>query len=216
MFESRGIYYKEITGGLSACGLSEDWDREVLSLEETINGVPVIQISAYAFANVSSLIKVLIPHSIQKIGPFAFADCCNLTRIMFHRSKNSSPVIISEQAFRNCVSLKQVRGSALLRLNDGYEFLGCKSMKQTPAGICGEIKKGAFQDCSSLELLNFHYVTKIDDDAFDKNNHIAAVYVGRDFECSETFLESIKNARIICYKESKFVDLVYDGYHIVV
>ena len=157
------------------------------------------------------------PHTSVSPDKMTLQYICSeqLGRIVFHRNKNSSPVIISEQAFRNCVSLKQVRGSALLRLNEGYEFLGCKSMKQTPAGICGEIKKGAFQDCSSLELLNFHYVTKIDDDAFDKNNHIAAVYVGRDFECSETFLESIKNARIICYKESKFVDLVYNGYHVV-
>ena len=84
-----------------------------------------------------------------------------------------------------------------------------------PTCICGKINRGVFKECSKLRTLFFHYVTEVDDDAFDDKNMVETVVVMNDFKCSEKFWNLVEHAKIMCRQNSQFADLSYDGYQIV-
>lgn len=78
--------------------------------------------------------KIQLPNSsydfkVYRIGNHAFANCENLTSIVF----NKDLTIIEEKAFLNCLSLNSI------------------TFNQTFSTIC----KNAFQDCKSLETVSF-------------------------------------------------------------
>ena len=60
-------------------GIGSATDPHV-SIPSDYEGLPVTQIGANAFKNVSSLVSVSLPDTIVEIGNYAFAGCNNLTR----------------------------------------------------------------------------------------------------------------------------------------
>src|SRR6266446_4190095 len=77
----------------------------VVTIPDTINGLPVTSIGDLAFYgafyNNSSLASVTIPDSVTSIGLYAFTDCLSLTNVVIP----ASIVSIGGYAFYLCTSL---------------------------------------------------------------------------------------------------------------
>lgn len=74
------IEYVELENGLVLTaykGLNE----QVL-LPDVINGVPIIEIGPYAFANRPDITEIRIPFGVREIGKYAFYRCRNLRKLI--------------------------------------------------------------------------------------------------------------------------------------
>lgn len=103
-------------------------DMASVSLPERYRFVPVVRISRRAFAELNSLLEVVIPPSITCIEDHAFARCRNLRQVRFIGP--ASPKL-GLNVFQGCDSLRRVD------LPDGIEEIG-----------------DAFYDCSSLQEIH--------------------------------------------------------------
>lgn len=215
MFEVSGVYYEKNGNTLTVCGPCENWDKDELILTDEINGIPITEIRAYAFQNVSGLKKVYIPRLVNKIGTKAFNNCLALETVVCYREKDSQSIQLGYQAFQNCEKLKHIKGGARLELVGDFVFYGCKSLENMPTCICGKIRAGTFMNCPNMRSLFMNYVTEVDDTAIDGNHGVQNMFVLKDFKYSKKFIELVRNVKIICPRESSFSDLIYDGFNIV-
>ena len=71
----------------------------------TVEGVPVIKISNYAFSYCSEITEIVIPQNVETIGFCAFSNCEGLTKITLP----ASLTYISDYAFEVCTSLETVQ-----------------------------------------------------------------------------------------------------------
>ena len=64
------------------------------------------EIPRFAFAQCSSLTKVVIPESINKVGGYAFYDCTNLTKVILYKNTVLSTGSTGGVSFDSCMLLK--------------------------------------------------------------------------------------------------------------
>ncbi len=64
-------------------------------IPQSINGLPVLALSDYAFAKNSTVTKVTIPSTVRKIGKYAFSYCPNLTSVAF----DSLTIVFGKDSF---------------------------------------------------------------------------------------------------------------------
>ena len=66
--------------------------------QDTIVEVPegVTRINAYAFENKTDIVRILLPVTVEEVGPYAFATCSKLTRITLN---SATPPILGTFAF---------------------------------------------------------------------------------------------------------------------
>lgn len=111
--------------------------------------LPVKEIEASAFSN-TSVTKVTIPASIEKIGDAAFAYNKALQEVVFEEGIRIDA--ISWGLFGNCPNLKSVTVPDSVTTIDGLAFYGCGGLENIdlPAGLM-YINTGAFNGCTSLK-----------------------------------------------------------------
>ena len=88
-------------------------------------GNNVIKIGEEAFANCTSLKKIVIPASVKVIGKKAFYGCKKMTTVTVGRKV----MTIGTSAFEKCTSLKKVVILGAVKKIDSKAFNGCKSLK---------------------------------------------------------------------------------------
>ena len=151
-----------------------------LEIPAYYNGLPVQEISRSAFeadiGETSTLVSVIIPNTVTKIGNNAFMYCKSLESIVIPDSVTS----IGEWAFYGCKSLKEITLSNNLKtigdicfayctslekieLPDsvislgGQGFSGCSSLKSVKLSKkLTSIEQYTFADCSSLDSIELH------------------------------------------------------------
>ena len=89
-FETFWIYDENPDGTVTITGTQADADGTVI-VPSTIAGKPVTAIGGGAFANQSNLTSLVLPSTIQSIGPDAFAQCPALTDVTFSGAAPEAP-----------------------------------------------------------------------------------------------------------------------------
>lgn len=129
------------------------------------DGIQVIP--QYFLSNITTLTKIEIPASVQKIGDHAFADCSNLTAVTFKEPADSKLTTIDTSAFEGCSLMK------LSKLPDGVTtinasaFKDCKKISLTdlPTGLI-TIGNAAFENCTMLRVGELPAITALGTAAF--------------------------------------------------
>lgn len=132
-------------------------------------------ITNYAFANIPSLKKVILPDSIHQIGVGAFSDCANLETIDLPKHLES----IGNDAFKNCEDLTSVTIPASVTSIGHHSFENCSSLVDILIEEGGEktIGEYAFSECSSLVSITIpNCVTEIGECAFSDCTNLSSAY----------------------------------------
>jgi len=117
----------------------------VVTIPDTIDGLPVTAIAGGAFYASSLLFSVTIPRSVTDIGPSAFNFCPGLMSVTILSSFTS----IGNDAFRECHGLRAVAMSGGVASIGSYAFAFCYSLTNVAIpGTVTNIGEGAFVDCS--------------------------------------------------------------------
>ncbi len=123
-------------------------DRTVteLTIPDTIDGKPVTEIGAYAFAEYNQLTTVSLPDGLREIGGEAFRDC-KLKAITIP----DSVALMGPSVFSNCVELESVTLSKSLGTISGYAFAHCSRLEKVeiPDAVI-RIGYKSFADCERL------------------------------------------------------------------
>lgn len=75
-----------------------------LTVPSQIEGAPVAAIHRKAFLSCKTLCSVLLPHSLEEVGDWAFAHCDSLTELSFPRQQ----IRFGRAVFKDCGSLKRI------------------------------------------------------------------------------------------------------------
>lgn len=93
---------------------------DIVTVPAKFNGAPVTKIEKSAFSG-KTIIKVILPDSVNMIGDDAFADCALLRSITLPNSLS----VVGSRAFDGCTSLKTLRapnGLSALYTGEGNEY----------------------------------------------------------------------------------------------
>lgn len=115
------------------------------------------------FCNNKEIESITFPSSLYAIGENeikSFEGCTNLKSVTF--ADNSRITTVPKMTFLNCTSLETVDFGENSRLTtiEGQAFGGCSSLKEitipaTVTSIGDKDQAGAFDNCSSLEMVYF-------------------------------------------------------------
>lgn len=132
-------------------------------------------IPPYGFAESSSLVNLVLPEFVERIGPGAFQRCPNVRSVRLPRGlklieRNAFAALpnleeieipdgiaeIPQGCFWNCASLRRVRLPSSLRTINRYAFRECAMLEKLdlPEGL-ETLVSGAFFGCSALRHVSF-------------------------------------------------------------
>ena len=149
-----GGWYMLLPDGTAVFEYAESEDAALFTVESEVNGCTVTAIENGAFSG-CAFTEIVLPESIEVIGPLAFASCENLQKVNF-------PVglkFIGEHAFIN---------------NDSFTELHLDCPELVAAG-------GSFAECMSLEKVYVN-APEISNAMFAGDNNIKSVEIGNSVE----------------------------------
>ena len=135
----------------------------------------ITKIGERAFQECSKLTDIAIPASVTSIGKVAFGTCTSLTSIMIP----FGVVSIEWMTFENCTSLTDIVIPTSVTSIGDDAFHGCKGLTgiTIPSSVTS-IGGGAFSGCSGLTSLSIHLgVTSIGGHAFYNCSGLTSIYV---------------------------------------
>ena len=129
------------------------------------DGIQVIP--QYFLNNITTLTKIEIPASVQKIGDHAFADCSYLTAVTFKEQADSKLTTIDTSAFEGCSLMKLSKLPEGLTTINASAFKDCKKISLTdlPTGLI-TIGNAAFENCTMLRIGKLPAITALGMAAF--------------------------------------------------
>ncbi len=133
----------------------------------------VEKIGPYAFCQCEEITSVVMPDSVTEIGEGAFAGCTGLASVRFPAGLES----ISEDAFYGCAALASVDLPEGVRTVGDSAFCGCTALTELdlPA-LLEEIGSRAFAECPSLTEVEFPDALKsIGEGAFGSDGLLSVV-----------------------------------------
>lgn len=131
-------------------GIGECTDTQIV-IPATHEGKPVVAISSSAFADNESIVQVVIPASVKKIGNSAFNRCVNLADVVFAEGLET----IGEKAFMYCTALETVVIPDSVKSIQTGAFMGCYALTEATLGAGLEkINNDVFFECYSLEVVD--------------------------------------------------------------
>ena len=117
----------------------------VITIPETYNDLPVLEIGLNAFKGYSNITELIIEANLQKIGNYAFQNCTSLTNITIAGNVKE----IGAFAFYNCAITELVLPEGVETVRDSA-FAYCAKLKSIT--IPKTLKKwGASANCSSIK-----------------------------------------------------------------
>lgn len=118
-------------------------------MEKTVTKIADRAFSEAGFAAVS------IPESVVEMGHYVFENCANLKKVDLTYSKDRK--IGGKGMFKNCKALETIDFSPFFLGDTAEMFMGCTALKTVTADmdtlnmkVGTEIRKDAFKDCTSL------------------------------------------------------------------
>ena len=116
-----------------------------LTVPETLDGSPVTEIAADAFAEQTKLTSVTLPASLAAVGERAFADCTALETVNIP----DGVTLLPGEVFANCTALTDVTlGDGLTKIADDA-FFNCTSLENlTLPGSVTTLTGAAFSGCT--------------------------------------------------------------------
>jgi hypothetical protein len=124
----------------------------VLSVPDTINGLPVVNIAATAFIT-NGLISVTIPSSVTNIGAAAFSQCPLLTNVTI---ADGGFMTIENDAFAECHHLTNITFPNTLTSVGDRAFSGCQGLTHVTFGSAiTNVGSAAFEECYYLTSIYF-------------------------------------------------------------
>ena len=129
------------------------------------DGIQVIP--QYFLSNITTLTKIEIPASVQKIGDHAFADCSNLKTVTFKEQDASKLTTIDTSAFEGCSLMKLSKLPEGVTTINASAFKDCKKISLTdlPTGLI-TIGNAAFENCTMLRIGKLPAITALGMAAF--------------------------------------------------
>ncbi|MDE6833460.1 MAG: leucine-rich repeat protein, partial [Ruminococcus sp.] len=152
-----------------------DGKDNVITVPDSINGVPITHIDPYAFGIEPDIKKISFPANIKDLGmPFNrwefleeitlpsdidrihnFADCTNLKKINFQGNPES--FTIDYHAFTNCTSLDYIPYPESCRnIIIGDNAFENTDVRELKLDIDSSIGKDAFKDCNNLSYIELN------------------------------------------------------------
>lgn len=129
------------------------------------DGIQVIP--QYFLSNITTLTKIEIPASVQKIGDHAFADCSNLKTVTFKEQDASKLTTIDTSAFEGCSLMTLFKLPEGVTTINASAFKDCKKISLTdlPTGLI-KIGNAAFENCTMLRVGELPAITALGTAAF--------------------------------------------------
>ncbi len=129
------------------------------------DGIQVIP--QYFLSNITTLTKIEIPASVQKIGDHAFADCSNLKTVTFKEPADSKLTTIDTSAFEGCSLMTLFKLPEGVTTINASAFKDCKKISLTdlPTGLI-TIGNVAFENCTMLRVGELPAITALGTAAF--------------------------------------------------
>ena len=129
------------------------------------DGIQVIP--QYFLNNITTLTKIEIPASVQKIGDHAFADCSNLKTVTFKEPADSKLTTIDTSAFEGCSLMTLFKLPEGVTTINASAFKDCKKISLTdlPTGLI-TIGNAAFENCTMLRVGELPAITALGTAAF--------------------------------------------------
>ncbi len=115
----------------------------------------ITNIAAYAFANCTSLEKVIATKMVDVVNDNAFEGCANL------KTFDAETRTVGLSAFANCTSLEEFKS-----LNEPYwirdlAFQNCKSLKKVLLGLTmSKMEENPFDGCDALEEVSIPFALR--------------------------------------------------------
>ena len=129
------------------------------------DGIQVIP--QYFLNNITTLTKIEIPASVQKIGDHAFADCSNLKTVTFKEQDASKLTTTDTSAFEGCSLMTLSKLPEGVTTINASAFKDCKKISLTdlPTGLI-TIGNAAFENCTMLRIGKLPAITALGMAAF--------------------------------------------------
>ena len=151
---------------IETIGTAFEKNANIVAFTELKYFIGISSIPNSAFADCSSLWKIVIPQGVANIESSAFKNCTSLTTVIFETA-------IIEQisggfnesacygAFANCIELRSITIPKSIQIIEPAAFLGCSKLnsvvfengsilKEIQGGYYKSYSYGAFTDCASL------------------------------------------------------------------
>lgn len=133
---------------------------ENVTIPETIDGLPVVQIGHYTSYSGShnnvfenTLVKtVVVPSTVKTIYFEAFAGSKTLQSIILPEGLKK----IDECAFKNCTSLETITIPSTVIEYGEQAFMNCTYLANVEINSGADISESMFENCESLENLKFN------------------------------------------------------------
>ncbi len=164
----------------------------LVTIQPTVEGLPVTHLGERLFFGCTNLTSITIPNSLTSIGYSAFWGCTNLNSVTIPDSVTS----IGERAFQGCTGLTNITiGNGVTSMGE-RAFLSCKGLTSiTIPNSVTSIGWGAFMDCPGLTSITIgNGVTSIWREAFYSCTSLTSVYFhgNAPYDGEEVFAYSTK------------------------
>ena len=157
--DANGILYKKEMNGETVVytellfypkGLVKELGGVINNLPDTLT-----TIGGAAFSNNTHLVSVTVPKSVTLIDDSAFANCDNLTTLVF--SLDGTTLVVGKYAFQNCTELGDKFALPAYTTSIGdYAFVGCRLVNFTVPAKVNAIGSYAFYGCTRLANVTFN------------------------------------------------------------
>ena len=195
-------------------GLRPTYKKAKLDIPAFVKGVPVIEIQKDACSSNSQIQRLMLPHTIEKIGDGAFWSCKNLEIVQLLTTSEQNDLIIGKYAFANCTKLASFHAKTEIDIKEeAFEYSYKLGLLE---GCVKKVAARAFND-TSLDILVLANEAKVLYSGF-YGSKIKEIICVRDASFHESAIHLIqtKNINIHCPQNSNIVDLVYDGISVCV
>lgn len=119
-------------------------------IEDTYNGLPVVEIKGSAFMNSLGTTSVVIGKNVSKIGARAFYGCTEMKSVVIPEGVK----VLDEMVFQSCYSLTEITIPDSVTTLGTSAFSYCRGLKNVYIGKgLTTIGDDAFKNCTSLKSI---------------------------------------------------------------
>lgn len=166
---------------------------------ESVQGLPVAEISMYAFSNCKNLKEIVIPDGVKAVREWAFFNCTSLTKVKLPKDLT----VLEDDLFHGCTALETVEIPETVTAINTLAFANCTSLNSlTLPENLETIESEAFLNTPALTALTIpKSVKQIDKNAFNctgkKEGENFTLYVYKDSYALEFAIENDFNYVVI-------------------
>ena len=161
LYEYHGGPEVDIPDELNVMYIDEDAFKGNKEITKLILPKTLTEIPERAFQNCTGLKEITIPYQTNVIGKNAFENCTSLETIYLNKfidedrpnEEMTGAVTVANEAFKGCVSLKNIDNCQRLTTVGRESFAGCTSLKTIDLSGLAVSYDRAFAGCTGLKNL---------------------------------------------------------------